>query len=775
MSSDKHEKWVLLKDRLARYLIEMGGWAVIFSVVAIMFFIFIEVLPLFYSPESNESARWVVSQRLSHATGMAVGTDEYRETAFRLNDQGVFEFLELEEGAPLGSVPLPALGGKKITAAARALKRPWVAFGTADGMVGSAEVRYSADYKGAQREMVYEVRGGEQLYKIDPAGGRIKSLAGVQDEDGGTAIAALKADGRAAYLSVNGDGDSVISPIETDASRVTVLAMKRQGGQLVAGAGDGMVYVFDIEDGRPLFVERFKAAGAAITALGFLNGDEALVIGDEAGHVSEWFSVRHLLAKNNGAAPVTLDAEYGITLKPGEEREVIDRNYAGKRGVSAELSFTTVGMRYLDVRSFASHASPVRLIAPSPRDKGFITAAADGALAYHYSTTGRSYPGPRLEKEPALVALSPKSNGFVALDKEGVLYDFAFTAHHPDVTFETLFQKVWYEGYTGPERVWQSSGGTDDFEAKFSLWPLIFGTLKGTVYAMLFSVPIAVLGAIYLSQLAPAALRNVVKPAIELMAAIPSVVVGFLAGLWLSPLMDRHLMQVFLLILAIPAAWLIFVMAIWAMPWHKRPDISGRFELLYLLPVLLAGIAVGVGLAPAVENGLFGGDIKTWLNQTLAIIYDPRNCLVVGFALGFAVIPIIFTISEDALSAVPGSLTSASFALAASRWQTAIHVVLPAASPGIFAAIMLGFGRAVGETMIVLMATGNTPITDWSIFNGMRAMSAAIAVEMPEAPVGGSLYRVLFLIGFLLFVFTFLINTLAGFISNRLRRKYSRF
>ena len=161
--------------------------------------------------------------------------------------------------------------------------------------------------------------------------------------------------------------------------------------------------------------------------------------------------------------------------------------------------------------------------------------------------------------------------------------------------------------------------------------------------------------------------------------------------------------------------------------------------------------------------------------ETLNVTYDQRNSLVVGFALGFAVIPIIFTISEDALSNVPESLTSASLALGASRWQTVYRVVVPAAAGGIFAAIMLGLGRAIGETMIVLMATGNTPILDLSPFNGFRAMSACIAVEIPEAPVGGTLYRILFLTAFLLFIFTFAINSIAARISDKLRKKYARF
>jgi phosphate transport system permease protein len=191
-----------------------------------------------------------------------------------------------------------------------------------------------------------------------------------------------------------------------------------------------------------------------------------------------------------------------------------------------------------------------------------------------------------------------------------------------------------------------------------------------------------------------------------------------------------------------------------------------------ILPLLLLAGWTAVAMAPAVELALFGGDMRSWLNMSLGLTYDQRNCLVVGLAMGFAVIPIIFTIAEDAFTSVPSSLTAASLALGASRWQTAVRVVLPTASPGVFSAIMIGFGRAVGETMIVLMATGNTPVMDWSIFNGIRTLSANIAVEIPEAPHGGTLYRTLFLAAALLFVMTFVINTIAEVIRQRLRERY---
>jgi phosphate transport system permease protein len=167
-----------------------------------------------------------------------------------------------------------------------------------------------------------------------------------------------------------------------------------------------------------------------------------------------------------------------------------------------------------------------------------------------------------------------------------------------------------------------------------------------------------------------------------------------------------------------------------------------------------------------------GDDYRAWILKTFGLTYDQRNSLVVGFAMGFAVIPIIFTIAEDSLSNVPPHLSAGSLALGATRWQTAIGVILPTASPGIFSAIMIGFGRAVGETMIVLMATGNTPVKDWSPFNGFRALSANIAVELPEAPHASTHYRVLFLAALLLFVMTFVVNTAAEVVRLRLRKKF---
>lgn len=213
--------------------------------------------------------------------------------------------------------------------------------------------------------------------------------------------------------------------------------------------------------------------------------------------------------------------------------------------------------------------------------------------------------------------------------------------------------------------------------------------------------------------------------------------------------------------------------------WHACPAVV-RARMPHGGEVVVASVFLGMTgyffwvTSAYWEQLLFAGDFRHWISEVGLGRFDQRNCLVVGLAMGFAVIPIIFTIAEDALANVPQRLVSASLALGATRWQTAVRVVLPAASPGIFSAIMIGFGRAVGETMIVLMATGNTPVLDWSVFTGMRTLSANIAVEIPEAPFGGTLYRVLFLAALMLFVITFIANTLAEVVRQRLRERYQR-
>jgi phosphate transport system permease protein len=470
------------------------------------------------------------------------------------------------------------------------------------------------------------------------------------------------------------------------------------------------------------------ARGAPVTALGFLIGDRTLVVGDQSGSVSTW--------------------------------QVIPPPEGGDR-------------RLTRIYDFEAQKGAVLGIGSSRREKSFATADASGEVHLNYGTSGQTLVSWKAASAALRsVVIAPKADGVLTLDESGVIAQWRLDNPHPEITWRTLFGKVWYEGYSQPGYVWQSTGGTDDFEAKFSLTPLIYGTLKGTFYALVIAVPLALLAAIFVSEFMHPSLKAYVKPVVEIMAALPSVVLGFLAGLWLAPMVERIVPGLFLIPLVLPVLIVLVLLAWQAVPRGVRGRLRPGGEVLLLVPVVVVGIWLALALGGLVETLLLGGNYRGWLLSALGLTYDQRNSLVVGIAMGFAVIPIIFTIAEDSLANVPGHLRAGSLALGANRWQTAIRIVLPTASPGIFSAIMIGLGRAVGETMIVLMATGNTPVMDWSVFNGFRALSANIAVELPEAPEQGTLYRVLFLAALLLFCLTFVLNTVAELVRLRLRRKY---
>jgi len=301
---------------------------------------------------------------------------------------------------------------------------------------------------------------------------------------------------------------------------------------------------------------------------------------------------------------------------------------------------------------------------------------------------------------------------------------------------------------------------------------LAFGTLKAAFYTMLIAAPMAICGAIYTAYFMAPALRRKVKPMIELMEALPTVILGFLAGLWLAPFVEDNLTGVFTVMLVFPFGILAFAFAWSQLPLRFRSMVPDGWHAALLVPVAVALFWLCFAANDPLELVLFDGDMRRWITTELGISFDQRNSLVVGIAMGMAVIPTIFSIAEDAIFSVPRNLSYGSLALGATTWQTLVGVVLPTASPGIFSGMMIGLGRAVGETMIVLMATGNTPIMDANIFEGMRTLSANIAVEIPEAEVDSSHYRVLFLAAFVLFLFTFVVNTIAEIVRQRLRVKY---
>lgn len=417
------------------------------------------------------------------------------------------------------------------------------------------------------------------------------------------------------------------------------------------------------------------------------------------------------------------------------------------------------GPRLHEIRTFAG-SSPTGLVATEAQRRVFATLAPDGALKLFASKQPGAIVQRQLTPGVERLAFSPAGDALL-LERAGSWQVVRISDPWPDVSWRSFWQKIWYENYPAPDWVWQSSNAADSYQAKFSLMPMVTGTLKAAALSLLFATPLALAAAIYTAWFMAPGLRRWVKPAIEMMGALPSVVIGLIAGVWLAPHISQALLGVLLLPLTLAATLLLCGAIGQRLPPRWRQP--GR-EVVILLPLLLI-----VTLATLLIPTCLLRDAAEWLPH-----YEQRNLLVAGLAMGFALVPLIFTLSEDALFSVPAALGQGSLALGATPWQTLTRVVLPGASAGIFAALMIGFGRAVGETMIVLMATGNTPQSEGGLFSGLRALSANIAIEMPEAAAGSAHYRILFLSALLLLVFTLIINTLAELIRQRLRQRYSQ-
>jgi len=731
-------------DRLAGWVIQGGGLLVIASVIGMLILIAKVALPLFYSPSARVMSSFPLPQGLKSSTVCATGLDDYLESGFLLDDAGVFTFVDLRNGALLEQVPVPDNGnaGRKVASLDRAGK---YSYGITwnDGSFTSVQLKFSPGFDPqGKRTIGHELETAEVSRPAGLSSPSVRTMVRTDGENGETRVD-LTADGAFVVTrnvvtkdifgteSAQTASSRLTDPIQ---GRVTAVALDHKGQFLYVGTDQGMLLCWDLSTpDAPQLTESIRAFpdGRAITVLGFVVGDVSLAVGDARGGLTTWFAT----------------AEEGLNKK-----------------------------RLKLIHELEPHKGKVIKVIASQRNKSLATLDDAGVIHLDHMTSERHLLTLQGDKPIVQAGLSAKGNGLVGIDTGNTMTVWHLKIPHPEVSFSTLFGKIWYEGYNEPAFVWQSSAANDDFEPKLSLTPLIFGTLKGTIYAMIFAIPLALLGAIYTSQFLNQRIKSVVKPAVEIMAAIPSVVIGFLGGLWLAPLLDKSLVGFFLSLVLIPGAVLLFIFF-----WRRiRPaSLLDRatygHEFVFLIPAVLLGGAVSFSMGGMLEAWLFAGDFKLWLYNHLGVRADQRNSMVISLALGFAVIPIIFTIAEDSLSNVPKSLSAASLALGASRWQTAWLVVLPSAIPGIFSAIMIGFGRAVGETMIVLMATGNTPIIDWSLFNGFRSLSANIAVEIPEAPVDGTLYRVLFLSAVLLFAFTFIVNTAAEVLRQRFRKKYGRF
>jgi phosphate transport system permease protein len=676
-------------------------------------------------------------------------SEEQAEIGVRMSDRGSVTFFDLRNGRVMAEEKIALPEGVGVSSfAAGDPSQQAVAYGLSDGRMLILEQDFKVTFKQDPDDHEKDIRtitptiaypAGREPLLVDEAGRALKRLTMQHGGENTTAVALTK-DNRLLMAAFEGSSNMITGEVTTERFGIELPPVQGEISQLLLEVKQRDLYVvhggrfvshYDVMDKQsPRLVQTVALVpeGESITAATMLSGGFSLIIGTDKGNLAQWFQVRD------------------------------DDN----------VNHLT------HIRSFKPMASRVTTMAPEHFRKGFLAGDDKGNVGLYYATSNRLILKRSTGGEPVrVVGIAPRANAIMVESDGDVIQAARVENDYPEISFSALWQKVWYESYQEPEYNWQSSAATSDFEPKFSVAPLTFGTLKAAFYAMLVAVPLAVLGAIFAAYFMSPKMRSVVKPSIEIMEALPTVILGFLAGLWLAPWIDNNLAGTLLAIFALP-----FSFVITAYVWHVLPKrltagIGSGWEAALLVPVILLVIYAAIQLGHPIEAAFFGGNMPHWLTNELGITYEQRNSLVVGIAMGFAVIPTIFSIAEDAVFSVPKHLTSGSLALGATPWQTLFFVVLLTASPGIFSAIMVGMGRAVGETMIVLMATGNTAVMDLSIFTGFRTLSANIGVEMPEAAVGTTHYRLLFFSALVLFVFTFVVNTLAELVRHRLREKYS--
>ncbi len=846
---------VVIADKVADWGIRIGGIGVIVAVFGIMAFLAEVTVPLFTG--GSVTAVRTVERPATQGRVLLDRVDEYKTLSVAVTDRGEVQAIHVDTGTPLG-VKSFDLEGRKPTAFGSTRAGDHIVFGLDDGSIRFAQVRIVTEVLpgGALPAQARQLPGspdrtdGAAIYAPIP-GGQVRRLSvetrlepaervgnpgaavvAVDYRVGGTverptkAVATVDAKGVARLTlgetKVNlmtGQPRTTVSSAELPALpagfRVAALITNDQADQVYVADRGGMVARYDTRDfAKPVLAETVDLVpgDGELTALGFLIGDQSLVLGASDGRVDIYFKLP----------------------RPGAR--------------------STDGATLVRAHALEPHTAPVVAVAPSQRSKLFATADASGNVFLRHATSEQTVVKVRpdgAQARYAALALAPRDDAIVAMEEGTRVRAWGVHAPHPETTFKAIFGKIWYEGYPEPGFTWQSSSGTDSFEPKLSLVPLIFGTIKAAFYSLLFAVPVALGAAIYTSEFVHPRVRGVVKPTMEMMASLPSVVLGFIAALILAPIVETWIAAVLLAFVAVPLG-----LFAGAHLWQMLPTpLSIRYGNLPKFALIFFGLAASFVFCyyagGAFETALFGGDFKAWVNarsgsgapflflllwplafflalhlfdryldprhaqrlrampraqaglvdmaRWIAVLaasallayaaaalidalggdprgaivdtYVQRNTLVVGFAMAFAVIPLIYTIAEDALNAVPEHLRGASLACGATPWQTAIRVILPTAASGVFAAVMIGMGRAVGETMIVVMAAGNTPVLDWNIFSGLRALSANIAVELPEAVKDGTLYRMLFLAALVLFAMTFVINTLAEVVRLRFRKR----
>lgn len=735
-----------LLDVIAARVISVVGISIIGFILLIFVYLFRQVVPLFEDAAITEELVQTLPNDLHNAKDIVFSDlNEQNDAIITITNDGYLSFYSLarsltirEERIPLDSVAVISKD---------APTQQLVAIADRSGGVVMLRYEFKDDFSAGSRFSTAEASYPLGRESIQLSTSPLRVINSLTD-DASTTIVGHDSlgtlHGKILFSEENTiTGEIVRSERNLDMPYIGIsldfLQLFDRQQHLLLATAEGSLLLLGIRDG----VARIKqeiVLGKEINDIKVMLGGNSILIAEGDGRVSQWFLTRQ-----------TEDQFPGKVFASAQEGE----------------SFLQL------VRSF-SFAAPIEQLIPVTNSKSFIALSATGNAIFTNAPSGKQSFDLSVSNDAeqvASMALSPRANGIIVIDKSGQNTLFRITNPHPDISWKRLYGKVWYEGYDEPSYVWQSTSGSNDFEPKYSLVPLTFGTLKAAAYAMIFSVPLAIAGAIYTAFFMGSRLRRKIKPVIEMMEAFPTVILGFIAGIIIAPYFERNLPGVLSILLFLPPSIIAIGFAIRYL--RSRVKLLNQIsEVLLVIPFLVLISWLLVQVSPYMENALFGGNMRTWLGEN-GFDYNQRNALVIGVAMGLAVIPTIFSIAEDAIYSVPRLMVNGAYALGATPLQNTITIVIPAALSGILSAIMIGFGRAVGETMIVLMATGNTPVMDASIFTGMRTLAANIAVEMPEAAAGSTHFRVLFMCGLILLVFTFLVNIIAELVRQRIRRRYA--
>lgn len=842
-------------------MITVGGIGTIIVVLLVVLVLLANVLPLFRKSQIQLASDISIKNPISSTEGsiLAFGSDEYSELVWLVRPDQSLDVYSLATGEHLQRATPSKVDQNSKTVRATVARvddqQSSVLLGLEDGSI--RVVLCTVDVSFASKSELDR----ELAEAIDAKGG----LPVLQDQT------VYRATSEGLIRKVTFTGAQYIEPIPVHSSAVenidwvyksdgSLMASSQRGAWSSSAADELAMGQFERQSGglgsKPKQnVQIWKTkldAQSSIRGMMISGLWDSIQSVDQTGRISRWTSDENgTLKREESYKTLTAQLSALSASEPLLGRSTFLLGNQSGQIEAVALTTSETGRELRTIHKLSCSNASIRSIASSPTQRLVAVADMVGGLSILHVTSERLIAKlDSAELKPDEQLRFSKSGRELLLCGESGVRRLELDSEYPEASFESFFKPIWYEGYQQPNYVWQSSTGSSEGEPKFSLIPLVFGTLKATFYSMLIAAPIAILAAIFGSEFLSPSWRGRFKPLIELMASVPSVVLGFIGAMVLAPIMRDSLFWI-LCSVALTVFLFLFAAHLWILIPSERsiPLRKYRLPLLFLIPpaaILLSGLVSG-----SIERWIFGSTMQTWLSAPemsswpgwfllmilpsilvvlwlfssplsasldglserlglqgralwLTILfcvacvcvlflscaiawllsglefdsrrgllgaYQERNALLVGGILGFAIIPLIYTLADDALQSVPQHLRSASLGCGATVWQTTIRVVVPTAMSGLFSALMIGFGRAIGETMVVLMAAGNTPLIDWNPFNGYRTLSATLATELPEAARGSTHYHTLFLAALLLFLFTLVANTLAEWVRMRFRKR----